>query len=269
MDKKRKFRITVNEFRAEGGELVIGTVSVEFVKYWQERNENELIEHLESIVDGKEGDANSPPMRDGKNFPWNECDDIEHNIKPYVPYENGFKVEEITAKGAVINEKQVTINASQPNETRDAVTVYSRERYTNQINMDDENPDHDVSLLISLRGERGLDEANSWLVETDGEDFNPKKLAYGVLETDVGEFLDSVFYDKKELVIDDVGGTQGTSRRVSQVGVASSSWIEADSKTSVLKKRIDWSYYDEELKTKVILIFLQQLNKDKLWDLMV
>ena len=47
MDKKRKFKITVNKFRAEGGELVIGTVSVEFVEYWQERNENELIEHLE------------------------------------------------------------------------------------------------------------------------------------------------------------------------------------------------------------------------------
>ena len=43
--KKRKFRITVNEFKAEGGELVIGTVSVEFVKYWQERDSGDLIEH--------------------------------------------------------------------------------------------------------------------------------------------------------------------------------------------------------------------------------
>ena len=240
MDKKRKFKITVNEFRAEGGELVIGTVSVEFVEYWQERNENELIEHLESIADGEEGDANSPPMREGKNFPWNECEDVEHTLSPYIPSsENGFKVEEINATGDVINEKQVT----------DAVIVYGRERHIDQINMDEENPDNDVSLLISLRGERGLNETNSWLVETDGEDFNPKKLAYGVLETSVGEFLDSVFYDKKELVVDDEGGTQGTSHRVALVGVTSSSWIKEESKANTLKN-LDRENYDEELKKK-------------------
>ena len=238
MNKKRKFRITVNEFRAEGGELVIGTVSVEFVKYWQERDD--LIEHLESITDGKEGDANSPPMCDGKNFSWQECDDIEHILSPYRPSaEDGFKVEEITAKGAVINEKQVT----------DAVTVYSRERYASQINIDDENPDNDVSLLISLRGERGFDEASSWLVETDGEDFNSKKLAYGILKTAVGEFIDSVYYDKKELVVDDEGGTEGTVHRVAQVGVTKSSWIKNHSKTNVLKT-VDWWEYDELLKEK-------------------
>ena len=238
MDKKRKFRITLNESRAEGAELVIGTVSVEFVKYWQKRDG--LIKHLESIVDGEEEDANSPPMRDGKNFPWNECEDIEHILSPYVPSaEDGFKVEEITAKGAVINEKQVT----------DVVSVYSRERYASQINIDDENPDNDVSLLISLRGERGFDEESSWLVETDGEDFNPKKLAYGILETAVGEFIDSVYYDKKELVADDVGGTQGTLHRVALVGVTYSDLIKNNSKTSALKK-LEWDEYDEELKQK-------------------
>ena len=151
----------------------------------------------------------------------------------------GFKVEEITAKGDVINEKQVT----------DLVAVYSREIYTSQINKDNENPDHDVSLLISLKGERGFDEANSWLVETDGEDFNPKKLAYGVLETNVGEFLDSVFYDKKELVADDVGGTQGTLHFDSHVGVIESSWIKDHSKANTLKK-LEWDIYDELLKEK-------------------
>ena len=235
MDKKRKFRI---EGGSIGGELTIGTVSADFVKYWQER-EGDLVEHLESIYQGKEGDANSPPMRDGKNFPWNECDDIEGILSPYEPTVNGFKVEEITAKGDVIIEKQLT----------DVVAVYSREIYTSQINKDNENPDHDVSLLISLKGERGFDEANSWLVETDGEDFNPKKLAYGVLETDVGEFLDSVFYDKKELVVDDVGGTQATGHFESHVGVIESSWIKDHSKANTLKT-LDWWEYDELLKEK-------------------
>ena len=232
MNKKRKFRITLNESRAEGAELVIGTVSVEFVKYWQERDD--LIEHLESIADGKEGDANSPPMRDGKNFPWNECDDIEGILSPYEPTVNGFKVEEITAKGDVIIEKQLT----------DVVAVYSRERYVNPINMDDENSDRDVSVLIFLSGERGCD---NWFVETDGEDFNPKKLAYGVLETYFGEFVEAVFYDKKELELETESATEGTMNREASVGVMKRSWIKDHSKANTLKT-LDWDDYDELLK---------------------
>ena len=113
MNKKRKFRITLNESRAEGAELKIGTVSVEFVKYWQKRDG--LIKHLESIVDGEEEDANSPPMRDGKNFPWNECDDIEGILSPYEPTVNGFKVEEITAKGDVIIEESISCHCGSTN----------------------------------------------------------------------------------------------------------------------------------------------------------
>ena len=227
MNKKRKFRI---EGGNNGGETVIGTVSVEFVKYWQQRDSGDLIEHLESIREGKEGDANSPPMRDGKNFSWQENDNIEHLLRPYAPSaENGFKVEEIITGGVGINEKQV-INEKQI--TDDSVQVYGREIYTSQINIDDENPDDDVSLLTFHRHEKG--DLASWLVETDGEDFNPKKLAYGILEIDVGEFVDSVYYDKKELVIDG-GGDSQSKHCVAQVGVIPSRWIK-DSKANALKK---------------------------------
>ena len=228
MNKKRKFRI---EGGNNGGETVIGTVSVEFVKYWQERDSGDLIEHLESIREGKEGDANSPPMRDGKNFSWQENDNIEHLLRPYAPSaEDGFKVEEIITGGIGINKKQIT---------DDAVQVYGREIYTSQINIDDENPDDDVSLLTFHRHEKG--DLASWLVETDGEDFNPKKLAYGILEIDVGEFVDSVYYDKKELVIDG-GGDSQSKHCVAQVGVIPSRWIK-DSKANALKK-INWDKYD-------------------------
>ena len=104
--------------------------------------------------------------------------------------------------------------------------------------MDDENSDRDVSLLIFLSGERGCD---NWLVETDGEDFNPKKLAYGVLETDVGDFIDSVYYDKKVLVKDDLGGDTQNNAVTAHVGVIESSWIKSHSKTNFLKDRnLDW-----------------------------
>jgi len=233
MDKKRKFRI---EGGSIGGELVIGTVSVDFVKYWQER-EGDLVEHLESIYQGKEGDANSPPMCDGKNFPWNECDDIEHILRSSVSEtEDLFKVTEITTD---INEKQVYSGS--------ALQVYGREIYTSQINKDNENPDHDVSLLTVLKQEEG--DFGSWLVETDGEDFNPKKLAYGALETIVyGDFIDSVYYDKKELVLDGGGDTQ-TNLVTARVGVIESSWIKNHSKANTLKN-IDWDEYDELPKEK-------------------
>ena len=235
MDKKRKFRI---EGGTIGGEFVIGTVSVDFVKYWQER-EGELIEHLESIYHGKEGDANSPPMCDGKNFPWNECDDIEHILSQRISFsrnssvssidtEDLFKVTEIITD---INEKQVYSGSP--------FRVYGREIYTSQINKDNENPDHDVSLLIVLKEEEG--DFGSWVVETDGEDFNPKKLAYGVLETDVGDFIDSVYYDKKVLVKDDLGGDTQNNAVTAHVGVIESSWIKSHSKTNFLKDRnLDW-----------------------------
>ena len=109
--------------------------------------------------------------------------------------------------------------------------------------MDDENSDRDVSVLIFLSGERGCD---NWFVETDGEDFNPKKLAYGVLETDVGEFIDSVYYDKKELVKDGGGDTENNALNA-RVGVIESSWIKDHSKANVLKT-VDWDEYDELLK---------------------
>ena len=217
MDKKRKFRI---EGGTIGGEFVIGTVSVDFVKYWQER-EGELIEHLESIYHGKEGDANSPPMCDGKNFPWNECDDIEHILSQRISFsrnssvssidtEDLFKVTEIITD---INEKQVYSGSP--------FRVYGREIYTSQINIDDENPDDDVSLLIFHRHEKG--DLASWLVETD-----------------VGEFVDTVYYDKKELIIDG-GGDSQSKHCVAQVGVIPSRWIK-DSKANALKK-VNWDKY--------------------------
>ena len=65
----------------------------------------------------------------------------------------------------------------------------------------------------------------------------------------MGEFLDSVFYDKKELVADDVGGTQGTVHFDSHVGVIGSSRIKDHSKSNILKT-LDWDEYDELLKEK-------------------
>ena len=97
---------------------------------------------------------------------------------------------------------------------------------------------HPISLCV-CRVE--LSRISGCWVETDGEDFSPKKLAYGILETDVGEFVDTVYYDKKELIIDG-GGDSQSKHCVAQVGVIPSRWIK-DSKANALKK-INWDKYD-------------------------
>ena len=76
-----------------------------------------------------------------------------------------------------------------------------------------------------------------------------KKLAYGVLETNFGEFVDAVFYDKKELELEIESGTEGTMNREASVGVIGSSWIKDQSKAKTLKN-LEWDYYDELLKEK-------------------
>ncbi len=63
-----------------------------------------------------------------------------------------------------------------------------------------------------------------------------KKLAYGALETYFGEFVDAVFYDKKELELEIESGTESTAHRDASVGVIGSSWIKDQSKAKHFKK---------------------------------
>ena len=63
------------------------------------------------------------------------------------------------------------------------------------------------------------------------------------------EFVDAVFYDKKELELEIESGTESTAHRDASVGVMKRSWIKDDSKTNTLKN-LEWDYYDELLKEK-------------------
>ena len=63
------------------------------------------------------------------------------------------------------------------------------------------------------------------------------------------EFVDAVFYDKKELELETESATEGTMNREASVGVIGSSWIKDQSKANTLKN-LEWDYNDEELKEK-------------------
>jgi len=69
-----------------GGEMTIGTITPEFVNYWQGRDEDELIEHLQALEAGEEAgdeegfDPDSPSIlpEDEWYNSWYEIDDIHH-----------------------------------------------------------------------------------------------------------------------------------------------------------------------------------------------
>ena len=66
-----------------GGEMTIGTVTPEFVTYWQGRDEDELINHLQALEywqDGEDIDPDSPDILEDMEYynSWYEIDDIHH-----------------------------------------------------------------------------------------------------------------------------------------------------------------------------------------------
>ena len=188
---KRKFRVVGERY---GGELTVGTVSADFVKYWQEKDPDDLQQHLLGLEwqdDDSDIDSDSPPVLDnGEEFvAWNEVDDLEHLTGYYA--DSRFIVSEITDRNDDWaydeNEKEFY-----------PYPVSSRECYADE--REPENPPEDaeyIPVLMWLSAEKG--NFGTWFVETDGEDFNPKKFAVSSIETNLGEMTELAYYDKVEL----------------------------------------------------------------------
>jgi hypothetical protein len=193
---KRIFRIEAGRY---GGEVVIGKVDKEFVDYFlneydTSERESAIIEHVTSYDwDDGQPDEDAPiPKED--YYMW-ECDDIEHINSAYA--DSGFFVTEVTNEESKhdYSETETSLEAVQP--------LYGREAYSMGDLPDDEDikdDDNYVPTLVFHSGEKGS--FGCWFVETDGEPFDRYKFTYGIVETDLGEFIDSVWYDKKELETD-------------------------------------------------------------------
>ena len=102
-----------------------------------------------------------------------------------------------------------------------------------------ENKEEYIPVLCFHSSEKGS--FGVWFVETDGEDFDEFKLAYGVVETNLAEFIDSVYYDKEELDTDyDYNDTTGKSYDA-DIGWLNKKWRDpAESYT-----KIDQEYWDD------------------------
>jgi hypothetical protein len=194
-------------FKAIGGEFVCGKVSEKFVNYWApivtESGPDKLTDHMKAI----EGfdtflDPNSPKVVDDEwgNPPYRELENIEHFT--LINSDQSFLVTEITDEDDKFGVGK--------NEQRDIIgnCLFSREgacisteepKVTERISEEDLKDFVPVLLYLNING----GDFGSWFVGTDENGFDASKLAYSQVETELGIFIERVWYDKEELKLDD------------------------------------------------------------------
>ena len=207
---KRYFKIETGRY---GGEVVCGEVTPEFYEYWIDRDSDDLINAMWS--DGEDEPDSPKPGRDDEDYwtAWHDLDDFLHLSAPYA--DNQYYVTEIKPKeGVTYDEEWGSFEASpewcdengynfwdevtEPAdaEGRDYIALASQELYGNR---DKFGSDNCVPVLFFHSAEKGA--FGEVIVVTDGEDFNPAKFRIDMVETDVGEFIQSYWYDKKLLPV--------------------------------------------------------------------
>lgn len=238
---KRYFKIDTGRY---GGEVVVGTVSQEFVEYWADRVEEdgdgELIETLQRFEwdDDDMGDPDSP--KPSEDFgAWFDCDDIEHVNGPFE--DNQYHVTEIELhpdaeyvdgqiswKEGAEHDYPVAMytEVAEHDESYHYFGLYGREAYCNYTEMPDDAENATVRPILSfLSSEKGG--FGEVFVETDSSGYDPEMMYVGTVETDVGTIIERYWYGKQELVIDfDNADTNGKGY-YAFVGFQNVAWHDA------------------------------------------
>ena len=171
-----------------GGELTIGRISREFVEHWSSADNDELMEIL-SEINSESDDVSGPTITENGNCPFYDIDDIEHTTAPYE--DNEYEVDEVVPDVAAEGGYRFVRSVVKGEYNR----LYGRERYSEE----DDGSDEIVPILTFHTGEKGS--FGRVIIETSG-DFDPNKFSIGVMETDVGNFIDSYWYDGKLIAPD-------------------------------------------------------------------
>lgn len=241
---KRRFRIEGGRY---GGELVLGEVNPAFASYYADKQD----EVVEAVLDAedwepKEDEDNDTlldpeglphPALPGEDFYMWENDGFEHINSAYA--DGGFTVYEVPADGSDDYDFDKEVYEG------DGIHVYGREGgyfgtdEPEVVNEEDEKGNKYVPVLAFHSSEKGG--FGCWFVETDGEDFDEFKLGYGVVETNIAEFVDAVYYDKVELDTDyDYMDSTGKSYDA-QVGWLNIKWHDSQEN---IHENID-EYFEE------------------------
>ena len=212
-----KFRYRI-EAGSYGGELAIGEVSKAFVDYWQKEDQEDLIEAVtdfEEFYDEDEVDTDeildpdSPPQLE--NY-WHDIDDLEHLNGSYA--DGHWTVYKVPADGSDDWDYDEEVWDGEPNH------LYGRECYMSD-EIQEEYKEETVPVLAFHSSEKGS--FACWLLDTD-EEFDPEKLAFGSVETDLAELVDAVYYNKEQLEENyDYNDTRGKAY-YAQVGFVNRKW---------------------------------------------
>jgi len=246
---KYRYRIEAGRY---GGELVIGEVNPAFATYYADLDDTgELIDAVLESEDWEEQDDNSDTLLDpegpphpalpGEDFYMWENDEFEHINSAYS--DGGFTVYEVPADGSDDYDYMKEVYEGE------GIFVYGREGgyFSNEepeiINEEDSDGNKYVPVLAFHSSEKGS--FGAWFVDTD-EPFDEFKLGYGVVETNLGEFVDNVYYNKEELDCEyDYNDTTGKSYDA-QVGWLNTKWH--DSMENIRESMEDyWQEFDDNV----------------------
>ena len=235
---KRYFML---DFGGYGGELMVDTVSEEFVQYWLDEDRKHLLsDHIlamhekaaygddfdedtndeDSESDEEEGgfDSNSPEVSPGRKYiEYWELDGIEHDTVVSAEH-SSFTVTEV-----VLHPKAVYVNGGvewDEKETKKRNFDYSQKIFTEKgdskdYSTDDRQHVYCTEMFVHDTKKGIVDpvpvlmcydaQKGSFLrvvVETNGEDFDVDKLVFGVCENTMTTHINQYFYDKKPLSAD-------------------------------------------------------------------
>lgn len=230
-DKKYKYHVTSGRY---GGELVVGTVTKAFVDYWKpiidEDGDGDLIDFLTDydyepgdISEIEDPEAMPLPTEDPEDFvpgEWYYFEDKEHLNGPYA--DASLSVTPIDEDGNEDWDNEETVEFS------DVYCYSSRECYTTDDISDVEDPENYEPVLMFHSGEKG--QFFDFHLELD-EPFNPKLLAYQMAETDLGEIVEAVWYNGKEVDLEyDYNDTTGKGYYAS-VGYLNKKWHDTETQS--------------------------------------
>ena len=247
---KRLFRIDTG---INGGELVIGTVTEDFVKYIQELMEDEGESECMEALENAEHDESyyEGPVICEDFCSWSEVDDLEHLYGVYADKEwSWVELPAGTKEGS-----RDSMENEYEGEVFEPLHLHDREAY--HEDHPDDGEKHDVvPCLLYHTGEKGG--MGCWFVETDGEDFDPSKFCYSTVATNVTEIVDQAWYDKEEVYCDQSWCDTRSKGDWVQVGWFNKDWH--DTREQRMSDEYCWELYDEiqeenrqeEIKTSIL-----------------
>ena len=236
-----------------GGEMTIGEVTKEFVEYWQpivkEEGDTRLVEHLIALEawdnepEEEEGfDADSPAIyaNDEVWNNWYECDEIHH--------ETSSSGTELWAFPYAVGDHNQPDYDWDKRIEFEPHQLYSREMYTQDNAVADHDDDDSVPVLVFYSSEKG--DFGGWIIDLDDdEEFDPNKVAVSIAETDHGEMIERLWYNKKEYDCEyDWADSRGKGY-YAHVAFFNRRWedphVTPESDNEVWDEL--WEYYDDEL----------------------